>query len=417
MNLSCKILLTIILEVCFVKLHAQCNGCNDPQVRNFTTNATENDGSCKYPFTDFNPPFDFSLPEIVTESSSLVFFRDRLWTTNDSGGKPVIYALDTLTGQVVQEITVAHVKNVDWEELTMDHDYLYIGDFGNNSGSRTDLKIYKVLLNEIPIEKKDTVHAGIITFTYPDQKSFDRNFNHNFDCEAFVATEDSLYLFSKNREDQQTKVYSLPKQAGNYVADLKTTFDARGLITGAAYNMEENELALVGYVQNIYTPFVWLLSEFQSDDFFGGNKRRIDFPNLISVQTEGICFVKEDKMKISAERSRTTGARVFDLDIARWNDLSYKPERHKHSHDPSMQIVGKPESKAKLTLLLCNIPKGSYRIDVTDFQESIIKQFTIEPDRLHGKSFEIDLPELVEGTYSISLISSKVMLSETFVIE
>jgi hypothetical protein len=380
-------------------------------------NATENDGSCKYPFTDFSPPFDFSLPDKVTESSSLFFFRDRLWTTNDSGGKPVIYALDTLTGQIVQEVTVAHVKNVDWEELAMDHDYLYIGDFGNNSGSRTDLKIYKVLLNEIPFETNDTVHAGIITFTYPDQKSFNRNFNHNFDCEAFIATEDSLYLFSKNRENQQTKVYSLPKQAGNYVAGFKTTFDARGLITGAAYNMEENELALVGYVQNIYTPFVWLFSEFQSDDFFGGNKRRINFPNLISVQTEGICFVNENKMKISAERSRTTGARVFDLDIARWTELSANADSRKHAHDPSIQIVGKPESKAKLNLLLCNIPKGSYRIDVTDLQERMIQQSTIELDRLHANSFEIDLPDLVAGTYSISLINSKVILSETFVIE
>jgi hypothetical protein len=37
-----------------------------------------------------------------------------------------------------------NAKNTDWEALTNDGNNFYIGDFGNNDGSRRDLTIYKV---------------------------------------------------------------------------------------------------------------------------------------------------------------------------------------------------------------------------------------------------------------------------------
>ena len=38
---------------------------------------------------------------------------------------------------------MSNIKNTDWEEISQDKDFIYIGDIGNNSGNRDDLKIYR----------------------------------------------------------------------------------------------------------------------------------------------------------------------------------------------------------------------------------------------------------------------------------
>ena len=42
-------------------------------------------------------------------------------------------------------LSVNKEENVDWEDITQDETHIYIADFGNNNGNRTDLKIYKIL--------------------------------------------------------------------------------------------------------------------------------------------------------------------------------------------------------------------------------------------------------------------------------
>ncbi len=92
--------------------------------------------------------------------------------------------------------------------------------------------------------------------------------SNNFDCESMIAGNDHLYLFSKNRGDQQSKLYSIPKEPGTYAAKLIDSFDSRGLITGAALDLETNMLALVGYTYKSWQPFIWLLYDFENEDFF-----------------------------------------------------------------------------------------------------------------------------------------------------
>ena len=65
--------------------------------------------------------------------------------------------------------------------------------------------------------ENDTVVAGFILFSYPDQVSFERKLNNNnFDCEAFFYYHDSLHLFSKNWSDFKTKQYVVPSDTGTY---------------------------------------------------------------------------------------------------------------------------------------------------------------------------------------------------------
>ncbi len=83
----------------------------------------------------------------IAETSGLVFFDNRLITHNDSGGMNALYEINTGTGNISRTVTIQNATNVDWEDICTDNDYIYIGDFGNNNGNRTNLKIYKVIEN------------------------------------------------------------------------------------------------------------------------------------------------------------------------------------------------------------------------------------------------------------------------------
>ena len=121
---------------------------------------------CDYNITLFNPPLRYLLPSELDETSGLAFFNGKLWTINDSGGLPALYAFDTISGEIVQRITVSNAQNIDWESLAMDADHIYIGDFGNNAGTRDDLVIYKVSLSDIPLTGNDYVTAEKIWFSW-----------------------------------------------------------------------------------------------------------------------------------------------------------------------------------------------------------------------------------------------------------
>jgi len=90
-----------------------------------------------------------NLVNTLDETSGLILWNKRLWTHNDSEDLN-IYALDTINGNILQSVQLTGTVNKDWEEISHDKDYIYIGDFGNNSGgNRTDLKILKISKNSI----------------------------------------------------------------------------------------------------------------------------------------------------------------------------------------------------------------------------------------------------------------------------
>ena len=274
----------------------------------------------------FFPQFKAELPEEVRETSGLFFHNGRLWTHNDSGGKPILYALDTTTFEVVQRITLAHAKNKDWEDVCTDGVKVYVGDFGNNKGDRKDLKIYTFPLSSIPNEGDATVTVDSINFTFGDQTDFTKRKVHDFDCEAFFATDDCLYLLSKGWKTGTTRLYRLPKTSGKHVAEVVNGFDSQGLITGADYDKENRVLAIVGYVKSIWKPFMYVIFDFDG----AGVKlshRRFEMPQLAGAQTEGICFFDDGRCYVTAETSPAMTARVFEVDFRRWIAKILKSKR------------------------------------------------------------------------------------------
>ena len=240
------------------------------------------------------------------------------------GRTPILYALDTTTFEVVQRLTLENVKNKDWEDVCTDGENVYVGDFGNNKGSRKNLKIFTFPLSAIPDEGDATIEVDSIRFCFADQTNFEkRKHEHDFDCEAMFATEEYLYLFSKGWETGTTRMYRLPKTAGNHVAEVINGFDSQGLITGADYDRENRILVIVGYVKNVWKPFMYIIFDFDEAGVKLSN-RRIEMPQLTGAQTEGICFYDHGQCYVTAETSPTMTARVFVADFRKWIDKALK---------------------------------------------------------------------------------------------
>jgi hypothetical protein len=264
--------------------YAQNQGCTDRHAKNFNPKTTENNGSCLYASAKAKVVFSKKISDSIKETSGLVSFENLLWTHNDDHDT-TLYGLNS-KGKIKVKIPLQGLKNNDWEEISQDSLYLYIGDFGNNyKGNRKDLRILR-------IEKKSVLTTSpvidTIYFSYANQTDFSiqKANTTDFDCEAFVVLQDSIYLFTKQWTTEKTSVYCLPKNPGTYIAQLKETLNVQGLITGTTVLPAKKGIVLCGYSKTLQ-PFVYLLYDYKSNYFSTGNQRKIKIA-LPFHQIEGI---------------------------------------------------------------------------------------------------------------------------------
>ena len=92
------------------------SGCTDIQANNFNPIAIINDGSCLYATTIAQPEFSVPLNAAVKETSGLFLWNEKWWTFNDDTDGS-FYAIDTLTGEIIDSIDWSVLNNVDWEEV------------------------------------------------------------------------------------------------------------------------------------------------------------------------------------------------------------------------------------------------------------------------------------------------------------
>ena len=380
------------------------NGCSDPRATNYDPAATRNDGSCQYPVTGAALPPLAPLSAELNESSGLQVAGGGLWSHNDSGNAPVLFRVDPASGRTVQRVRLRNAANVDWEDLAADATYLYVGDFGNNSGTRRDLRILRVALTDLG-PAADSARAQVIAFRYPDQTDFTSRLNHhNFDCEALFFARDSLHLFTKNWADFQTRYYTVPAAPGSYVAHLKATFDVNGLVTAADLNPAGTVAALLGYDPRNGAAFAWLLSDFKNTAFFGGNRRRIELPGVLRVgQVEGLAFAGRDQLFISNERLSnalvTVPAQLYGLAVGQWLPgaaLATTPPRR-----ADVGIVATPNpARQRLHLARAASATGAAQIRILNVQGQEVLADTLAAE---ARQQDLDLAGLTEGVYILEI--------------
>lgn len=274
----------------------------------------------------YTPRLKAELSTSIKETSALVMFNGQLWTINDSGNPPEIYQIDTTNGEVLRTVFIKNAVNIDWESLTHDEKYVYIGDCGNNFGNRTDLHILKISKADLLNHLSDTVQAGFIRFSFSDQTDVTKKSRKtNFDCEAMMYHNDSLHLFSKDWVDLQTRHYILPTDTGTCQARYVERYNVDALITDASVNKEGN-VVLSGYkktMKDMYPCILWVLYDYKGSFYFSGNKRRIELGTALEMgQTEGIVLENNNTGWLSAE-SILEGiinrpAKLFRLDLRKF---------------------------------------------------------------------------------------------------
>jgi len=253
------------------------------------------------------------LPEKLKEISTLEYDDGYFWGLNDSGGEAEIYKFHPETGKIIQTVSVSNATNHDWEEMAMNEDYIFIGDFGNNDGNRKDLAIYYFKKNEIGEGNLETVNAHKIEFNFPEQKNFSPGSRAtNFDCEAMFYHNGKLHLFTKEWTNYATTHYTLEVKPGKQVAQKIENFKTNYMVTGAYMDANPisntNGFYLIGYTKDGFA----FISGFDppkksSDKFFEEKSNKFSLPLGFTTdvgQVEGIaikpekpaviCFSNED---------------------------------------------------------------------------------------------------------------------------
>ncbi len=259
----------------------------------------------------------FTLDKKHTEVSGMIFHAptQKLWMLQDKGNPSELYVYSA-DGTFENTVTVNNQENTDWEDLSQDKNgNIYIGNFGNNDNKRKDLRILKV--DAATIQFNSVNVSQETTFYYEDQTEFPpKKSNLLYDCEAFVATNEAFYLFTKNRSkgfDGTFYVYKVPNKNGSFkaekIATLKTCDQYKSCaITGAALNKNGNEIALLTHDKVLLIPFV-------NDDSF--KQENITIKELgHNSQKEAITFKSDNQLFMADESEKgKKGGTVFMLDL------------------------------------------------------------------------------------------------------
>ncbi len=239
------------------------------------------------------------LPSALSETSGLAYRDGRLWTFNDSGGEAVLYSfLPSDPAGSEKEYPVRGAMNIDWEDISTDSMYFYISDAGNNLGSRDTMRIYQV---SVDTAENAAVVRSVISFSYPGKSTAYYDCRRNpFDSEALTVMGDSLWLFTKNWQDESSSIYIYPKQPGFYFTGPRYRLQPGMLVTGADFDQRNSMLWLIGYHHFKPVIRVYRLEK----NSLPRSVLRIRLSNRTGLQTEGIVCADDGYVYLSYEKSK-----------------------------------------------------------------------------------------------------------------
>lgn len=347
------------------------------------------------------------LPASLGENSGLIFYGDKLITHNDSGNQAALYEIDTLSLAVTRTVSITNAENIDWEDITQDEQYMYIGDIGNNRGTRTDLGVYRI--SKQAYDQSESVMAEKLIYSYEDQADFTDQGNSDWDAESLFVLDGQLIILTKQWNSLGTVAYSLPTTPGNHIAQRIGEFDINGLVTGASLNKDTNELLILGYSM-ILEPFVQKVSEPTIQDIFLGEKVKVDV-SLGFAQAEGIAYVGNNRFFISSENfSRevpaiTLSAQLLALQLP-------VEEEEEEIVEEEMEILFSIYPDQELNKMAYELNSGQEVLAraVFDIAGKMI-QFEVSSE-FNGNS--IDVTTLTTGVYYLVLYLGGEVISEPF---
>lgn len=241
-----------------------------------------------------------SLPSAIKECSGFCLKGNQLLVINDGGVGPQLYFVDTNTITLSTQRNIPSIKNIDWEALDCTTDELIIGDFGNNFGARKDLTIYH-------LDKQTFTLLKTIPFVYPNQVSFDE-VAHNFDCEAMIIRNEQYHLFTKNRGNNQTNLYTASIHTGGFM--LQDSIEVAALVTDAYYHSVSEKILLLEnkwLKEGVFESFIQII---EIDDNF--QLKTIATLDLeIKEQLEAITLKNGNEFYVGSEAEINNGGNLY----------------------------------------------------------------------------------------------------------
>ena len=212
----------------------------------------------------YGPPVKLADLEdkAINESSGLVASRTspgNYWTHNDSGNGPVIYAFDS-NGRRRGVWRVMGATSDDWEDMAAgpgpkaNTSYLYIGDIGDNDGTRSEIVLWRIPEPVIPAtdtgstERRPEVTepAEKIRLRYPDGKhDSEALLIHPTTGRIYVVTKVPLInasVYAADMPSDTSEVTTLTR-----VGEVELPGLAGGIVTGGAISPDGTRAALCDY--------------------------------------------------------------------------------------------------------------------------------------------------------------------------
>lgn len=238
------------------------------------------------------------MSDSLRESSGLTNLDGRLFSFNDSGNTSEIFEIKP-GSSFIEKTFQTGLTNLDWEAITNDGKSFYIGEFGNNLGTRKDLKVYQV-----PFKNDSLISDSIkiIPFYYPEQVDFTaKNINNNFDAEAMVFLDGNIHLFTKEWVTNTVSHYLIDKnQTENQPAQKLESFDTGFVVTDAS--VFDNRLYVVGYTKKASVFLMIFEKDENGNLFFNKPLKKFALGRAFNIgQIEGITAT-EKGIYISGER-------------------------------------------------------------------------------------------------------------------
>ncbi|HTH51010.1 MAG TPA: hypothetical protein VL501_03705 [Pyrinomonadaceae bacterium] len=181
-----------------------------------------------------------------------------LWTLNDSGGGPFLYAMSA-SGDSLGTWRVPNVRNIDWEDLAEIKDksgkcVLYIGEIGDNKVQREEHAIYRIPEPQVTADSRsadkahpiETEPAEIAKFSYPDH-------NQNAETLLLHPVTGEIYVVTK-RISGPAGVYKVTSQFGGearpatMIAEISVPAVPNGLLTGGSISPDGRHVVISDYV-------------------------------------------------------------------------------------------------------------------------------------------------------------------------
>jgi hypothetical protein len=297
--------------------------------------------------------------------------------------------------------------NTDWEEIQQDSAYIFVGDIGNNaSGNRQNLHFLRIFKDSL---FSNHLRIDTLYFRYATQSNFTPTGPNNtdFDCEAFIIIQDSIYLFAKEWKSEKCHIYRISKYADSAIAILVDSLEVNGLITGASYLPNPNRIVLCGY-SSLLQPFLFLDYQFTGSNFSLGCKRKVGL-NLPFHQVEAIAAYDSSCFFLSNEyftRSiLTTPQQLHRLNL----DSILKPAFYSLSTKPELTVEN-------LCLIYPNLIDtryvGELNIQSRALNQAIENAVLINTDGVIIHQWKLSGPKinwnlsLPEGTYLIQIFGA-----------